>query len=130
MGRIILGIVVGFVVMRVWVMCTLYLAARLMGGPGVSAGWIVINLILSFIGAYLGGSFALRFGKEGGTVAVRGLTALVMILGLGTAVLALSGGEGGASQQPTWYNFTIPLIGAAGIMLGGRRRPSQSNDRH
>jgi hypothetical protein len=125
MGRIILGIVMGYIAMAVWVMCTSYLAMRLMGEPGASAGWIVINLVLSFIGAYLGGSFALRFGKERGPTAVRGLMVFVLFVGLGTAVLALVSAPGGAPEQPVWYTFTIPFIGAAGIMLGGRRRPSQ-----
>lgn len=125
MGRIVLGIVMGYIVMALWVMATMFLAARMLGSPGVSAGWLAINFVLSFVGAYIGGSFALRFGRERGAVAVRGLTVLVLLFGLGTAVMELASDVPGPLEQPTWYTFIIPFIGAAGIMLGGRRRPSE-----
>lgn len=146
MGRLILGIVAGYLVMTIWIMATVSLAWKLVGSdfafqPGttkVTVGWLAINIPLSFIGAYLGGSFAQRLGKDRGQAAVGGFAILVVVFGLVTAFIALFGGEPGeiterageltmaeasaAAVHPMWYNFVIPIVGAAGILLGGRRR--------
>ncbi len=29
------------------------------------------------------------------------------------------------AEQPTWYLWTIPIVGVAGVLLGGRRRTEQ-----
>lgn len=123
-----LGVVVGYVAMEVWVMATLALAGRLVGadfavgpeGTGVTAGWLAINIPLSFVGAYIGGSFAQRLGREHGSVTVRVLAGVVVAVGLVTAFTRPAD-----PTAPTWYTFVIPFLGAAGILLGGRRRASQ-----
>lgn len=141
MGRLILGIVAGYLVMTIWIMATVSLTWKMVGPEFATMGWIAINIPLSFIGAYLGGSFAQRLGRDRGQAAVGGLAILVIIFGLVSAFIALFGdapepavtnpdgltmAEASAGAiQPMWYNFVIPIVGAAGILLGGRRRPSE-----
>jgi hypothetical protein len=149
MGRLILGIVGGYLVMTIWVMATISLAWMLVGAdfafrPGtteVTAGWIAINIPLSFVGAYLGGSFARRLGRDRGQAAVGALAILVLVFGLVDAFIALFGDRSvepmdttdgismmeasAAAIQPLWYKFVIPFVGVVGVLLGGRRRPSE-----
>ena len=33
---------------------------------------------------------------------------------------------GGHAKQPAWYNWVIPLVGAVGVWLGGRRQEEQA----
>jgi hypothetical protein len=138
---LILGIVAGYLVMTIWIMATVSLTWKMVGPEFATMGWIAINIPLSFIGAYLGGSFAQRLGRDRGQAAVGGLAILVIIFGLVSAFIALFGdapepavtnpdgltmAEASAGAiQPMWYNFVIPIVGAAGILLGGRRRPSE-----
>lgn len=134
--------------MTIWVMATMSLAWKVAGQdfafrPGtthVTAGWIAVSMVLSFVGAYLGGSFARRLGRERGQAAVGGLAVLVLVMGLVSAFLGLGAErpqpEGSVENlsmveasayaiQPVWYHFVIPVVGAAGILLGGRRRTSE-----
>ena len=123
MGRIAVAIVVGYVAMVVWIQATYFLVQGMMG-DGLSSSWMTLNLMLSFVGAYIGGSLAMRLGREGGRSAVRGFALAILIVGLGTAVVQLTGGAA-ELDQPSWYSFVIPFVGAGAAMLGGRRRLSQ-----
>ncbi len=145
MVRNILGAVLGYVAMVVVVLGGIGLMWTVLGPSGAFAGegprpstpWILGNLVSGFIAALLGGRIALAVGKN--QLAVRVLLGLVLVLGLGGAIVAgLSPmprpplgkpiGElrfveaGGYAEQPAWYNWLIPIIGAVGVFVGGRTR--------
>jgi len=142
--RTVLAVVAGYFLMVVIVIGSLGLAWMVLGadgafageGPYPSAGWLAFSVIGGFIAAILGGFLARHLG--GSAAAVKGLVGLVLVLGLisaltgggskgknpvaDQAVAEMSWGEAGQhAQQPTWYNWLIPLVGAAGVVLGGRR---------
>ncbi|HSR51580.1 MAG TPA: hypothetical protein VLV83_12185 [Acidobacteriota bacterium] len=146
MVRTVIAVLVGYFVMALLVFILLSGAWLVVGSdfafqPGttkVTMGWIALNLPLSFIAALAGGCTAAYIGRR--PAAVRALAYLVLAVGLIFAVLHLaaddpSGREAAtdgatvqmssfeaASEavQPIWYNFLIPFVGAAGVLLGGR----------
>jgi len=105
------------------------------GSYGVSSLWLLASFALSFLAALAGGRVSARVGR--GQKAVSILAGLVVALGLTMAVPALLA-PGDAStlerrgdmssfeamqkaQQPNWVSLTVPLVGAVGVLLGGRR---------
>lgn len=145
MLRSVLGAIVGYVAMVVVVMAGIGLAWVGLGAEGAFAGeephpsnlWMVSNLVGGFIAALAGGLVALKSGRS--QRAVKILAGLVLGLGLVVALLAPSSEVSGKSlnkpvaelsfmeageyaQQPSWYNWLIPLVGVAGVLLGGRDR--------
>ncbi|HSR67302.1 MAG TPA: hypothetical protein VLU25_05120 [Acidobacteriota bacterium] len=149
MLRTIIAVVVGYIVMALLVFVLLTIAWMVVGPsfafqPGtskVTLGWIAVNLPLSFIAALAGGCTAAFIGRR--SAPVKALACLVLALGLVFAVLHLAvddpSGQEAVSEvstaemsafeaaseavQPAWYNFLIPFVGAAGVLLGGRRIP-------
>ena len=80
---------------------------------------------------------ALKIGRS--STAVKILVGIVIVLGLYFALTAesaqadrepvdkpvaeMSFREAGQhARQPAWYNWVVPLIGVAGVMLGGRQK--------
>ena len=145
MLRSILAAIAGYAVIFVLVFAGIGVAWLALGaegafageGPVPSAPWLGLNLMSGFIAAVVGGLVARRVG--GSRRAVRILVGVVLVLGLVTAVATgLVGKEqpaaekpltemgffeaGRYAQQPAWYNWLIPLVGAAGVLLGGRER--------
>ena len=102
----------------------------------VSALWIAISLGLSLLAAIFGGAVAIRLGRS--DKAVMALAVVVVVLGILMALPALMGPPSGEpeirtaqvgnleamsrAKPPTWVNFLNPLIGALGVMVGGRLR--------
>lgn len=148
MWRTVLAVAAGWAVMIVFLMVTLTIAWSVLGPSfvfeegttQVSAGWMAINLPLSFFGALLGGSAAALVGRGPG--AVKLLAGLIFVLGLRLAVghvmvdprpedreaaaeaekpaAEMSGFEASSEViQPTWFNFALPVISLAGVLLGG-----------
>ncbi|HXV12706.1 MAG TPA: hypothetical protein VEC56_00740 [Candidatus Krumholzibacteria bacterium] len=145
MGRNIVAVVVGYVVMFVVVMATFTGVFLAMGAdrafqPGsyqVTGLWIFVSTILSFAAAILGGFVAGRIGK--GPRAAHLLAIVVVVLGVILAIPTLDAPEPGEprtgevgntdammkAQQPPVISFLNPVIGAVGALLGSRlRRPS------
>ncbi|MEM7480079.1 MAG: hypothetical protein AAF481_02800 [Acidobacteriota bacterium] len=140
MWRSIAAVVAGYLVMALWVMITLSLAWVLLGAEfafhegtfGVTAGWMVLNLLMGVIGALLGGWVAALIGRSWGPVKV--LVAVVLVLGVLSAVLQRDKPEpppelevttfeaAAYAQQPAWYPWLITAIGAGGTVLGARFR--------
>lgn len=142
MGRLIAGVVAGYVAMAAFIMVTFTVTAPMLGmdwmfAPGTyeaSVGWLTLSLTLSVIGAIVGGATAAWVGR--GVKAARVLAVVVLVLGLALAAVGLSdtrrGGPRAAdatmtdaaanAKQPTWLTFVNPLIGAAGVLIGARRR--------
>jgi len=143
MGRKIGAVVLGYLVMFATVFILFYVAYVLLG-PGrsfqtgscdVSAAWIIASIVLGFVAALLGGKVCLAVGKTRGTV--QALAALVVVLGLALAIPVFTGpGEVSAvacdslggmeammeAVQPLWMALLNPVIGAVGVLLGGRKK--------
>lgn len=107
--------------------------------PTPSTAWIIGNLVGGFVAAVTGGWLARRLGTASTSVNI--LIGFVLVLGLATALLSqgmvaeplgkpvaeLTFMEAGQfAVQPAWYNWTIPLVGAAGVWIGGRRSAGRS----
>lgn len=145
MLRSILAAVVGYVALVLVVLAGIGVAWLALGGAGAFDGegpapstpWMALNLLSGLIAAVVGGLVARRIG--GSQLAVRILVGIVLVLGLVTAVMAgsakgdrepldkpvaeMSFQEAGQhAVQPAWYNWIIPLVGAAGVLIGGRER--------
>ncbi len=141
MLRTIGAVVLGYLAMALVVFVALsgaYLAVGADGAfrPGVyevSALWIGISLVVGFGAALLGGVVARKVA--GGARGPRVLAAVVFVLGLATAAPALRGDAGAAAPRtgevgnieamqsartPLVVLLLNPLIGAAGVLVGGR----------
>lgn len=148
MGRSILGVMVGYIVMSFLVIAALSGAYLGLGAdrafqPGsfeVTALWIFISTILSFGAALVGGALAARVGKGARAAVI--LAVVVVVLGVIFALPTLDAPDPGGSrtgevgnyeammnaQQPAVIPFLHPIIGAVGVLLGGRvRKPGRSS---
>jgi hypothetical protein len=137
------GVVSGYLVMAIVIIATFAIAFPLLGinrlfAEGTfeaSMGWIALSVILGFGAALAGGWVAALVG--GKTRAVPVLAGFVFVFGLMSAVSAMQetearGGPRGPdatmtdamahARQPTWITFVNPLLGAVGVLIGGRRR--------
>lgn len=139
----VLAVVVGYVVMLVFIFVTfsgVYLAmgadrAFLPGTYEVSTLWLAASLALSLAAAIAGGWVCARVG--GSSAAPRALAALVLVLGVVMALPTLNPASDPRptvrtgdvpnmeamtnARQPAWVAFLLPVIGAAGVMIGARR---------
>lgn len=115
MGRLILGVVVGFAVVFVTVMVTTWGA---MGAAGLELGdeptgaYLLLNLAGGLVAAVLGGWVAVR-------LAGRRMTAAWLLIG---AMLVLTAGSlvgEPAPGQPDWYPLAVAVVGVTGVALGG-----------
>ena len=147
-GRI-LGAAAGYATLVVVVMAAVGLSWLALGGGGAFAGegpepsslWLTLNLVGGFIAASVGGWVSRRVGRSANAVTI--LIGLVLLLGVVSALTADSQFEkrpridkpvaemsfieaGGHAKQPAWYNWVIPLVGAVGVWLGGRRQEEQA----
>jgi uncharacterized membrane protein YfcA len=101
----------------------------------VSAPWLIVSFVLSFVAAVLGGYVCALIAKSLKPPKV--LTAVVLALGLVLAIPALmeSGGDSQPrpetvdtveamqnAKQPPWVVLLTPFVGAVGVLLGARRR--------
>lgn len=139
MFRLIAGVIVGYVVMAVLIIAAFGLAIL---SPDfafekerfeVTPAWLAISLATSIVAAIVGGFVAVWIGKR--RAASYALAVLAFVLGMGSAVDNLKKPRPAETEspigmtfeqrasktaQPNWYAFTLPLIGVAGIILGGR----------
>jgi hypothetical protein len=141
MLRTVLAVIGGYLVMAVVVFVTFTCLYLLLGADGAfqpgtfdpSAIWLLATFGVSLAAAMIGGFTALRIGGGG---AVKGLLGLVIVLGLLSAIPAMTGTDDRPNvrtgdvanldammqaRQPAWVALSLPLIGAIGVMLGGRR---------
>jgi len=140
MGRAIAAVVVGYIVMFIVVFVTLtgaYLAlgterAFKAGTYDVTPMWIGIWAVMSLVAAVAGGLVCRVIAR--GPKPPMMLAGIVLVLGLAMAIPAflaeptkeprgseVSNLEAMAkAQQPPWTALLNPLVGAAGVVLGGR----------
>jgi hypothetical protein len=82
----------------------------------VPAMFLAANLLMSFIGAVLGGWLAARIGSSAPFAHAAVLAAVAAVLSVVSAVQVPPG------AQPGWYAVAIGIIGVVGVLLGGRLR--------
>ena len=111
-----------------------------------TVGWSVVAIGLGLVGAVLGGLVTASIGRAVAPVKV--LAGIVLVLGLVEAVMfqfdigeseeteqAVAAEElpmweaASKAQPPTWYSFTIPFIGCAGVVIGGRLKRGGGSSR-
>lgn len=155
MLRGIAAVVVGYVVIVAFVLITFAIAwlalgrsfAFAEGTTDVTLGWIVLALLLSFIGASLGGVVARGIAPGHSRTSVEVLAGLVLIVGFLSAVAAqrrntqsepLTPHElaeigvfeaATKARQPAWFSFFVPFVGALGVRWGGRARHRRNPSR-
>lgn len=102
----------------------------------VKSGFVYYTLVMSFVAAMIGGYVCGKIGRNKTCVPV--LAGVVLVAGLAMAVnstrkekphfspdqlAAMSIQEKAEhGRQPDWYSFAMPVLGAVGVLIGGRRR--------
>jgi hypothetical protein len=126
MMRSIICVVAGFVVvMAVWMAGTAAATELIVEGGlfGAATGprselppeYFAANLVMSGMGAMLGGWVTARLAPSAEMAHVLALAALMILMSL-PGVLGY-----GESQmdQPTWYVYALPVFGVSAAILGG-----------
>lgn len=146
--RTVAGVIVGYIALAIFIFVT-FSIFYLMTGPGfawnagttdASMAWMTGAIVLSFLAALLGGWVATKIGRT--STAAYALAVVVVVLGIVNAVV-VSGAdrtlpEGRTIEslnvmeaaqytvQPGWYNYLVPVLGAVGVILGGKAaRPAR-----
>jgi hypothetical protein len=91
----------------------------------------IYSLIVSLVGGIFGGWIAATIGRSRVTVLV--LLGLGLLASIGNVFVHISKAEPGprtasvsvieavsTRKEPLWYTLVIPVLGAAGILIGGR----------
>ncbi len=129
MIRSIFAVVGGFVVVMVVVFAGTAAATELLHPGGLAAAvqktpeqtppsYYAFNIVISLMGAVLGGWVTARMAPEREMLHVFGLAGLMILMSLPSV---LGYGET-AHLQPVWYIWLLPVIGVGGALLGGRMR--------
>lgn len=141
MLRSIGAVVVGYVVMAVIVIAG-HVPGMLDSGLAFTPGtldakpaWLAYGIGLSLVAAALGGLVVRKLTGPSPARPVFALAALVVVFGLAFAAMAQFGPPPDTSKpvaemtqkekmdnarQPLWYAYMLPLVCAAGVVLGGR----------
>ncbi|MDH3492271.1 MAG: hypothetical protein OEM82_01885 [Acidobacteriota bacterium] len=135
----VLGVIVAYIFVAVFTIICLFGVYGVMGTDWAfkpesfeaSTGWSIASIIFGFIGALISGRICLAISKSKG--AVKFLAAVFIVLGMSLAVYTMMQPKptekrpaemtfmaaGEQAYSPDWYNFAIPLVGAAGALIGG-----------
>jgi peptidoglycan/LPS O-acetylase OafA/YrhL len=121
--RSIAAIVAGFGFMASTVMVgTIIATALFIPAAGGSAPaplpvmYLVASLVMSFLGAVLGGWLAARIGSSAPFAHAAVLAALTAVLSVVSAI------QGPPGAQPGWHPIVAGIVSVAGVLLGGRLR--------
>ena len=141
-GYIFMGLVLAVALSFFWWILGMDFAFR----PGtleLTLGWMLLSMPVHFGAAFAGGWMSVHVAGKGRAAAI--LAVVILALGSLVALHQLrqaplspdrqeeilaqgrSGGRGNLAvgqhaQQPPWYAFALPLLGAAGVATGGRLR--------
>ncbi|HSN88947.1 MAG TPA: hypothetical protein VL025_19440 [Thermoanaerobaculia bacterium] len=140
MLRILASVIVGYLVLLVCMFALLTGAYLAMGTerafqPGsyqVTLTWVVVSFVLSFAVAIVGGLVSRLVART--QTGPRALAVVVLVLGFAMcAMIAMSPPPPAdrpgdvpnmeamqKAQTPLWVALLNPLVGAAGVLLGGR----------
>ncbi len=144
MGRIVGGVIAGYVTMFVGVFILFSLAWMVLGADGafhagswdVSAAWIGLSIVIGFLAAVAGGYLCALIARN--PRGPQSLVVVVVVLGLLMALPVLFGAGTDApavrpaavgmfeamqyAQQPGWTAVLNPLLGALGVVIGARTK--------
>lgn len=133
----LLAVVVGYLATAITIIITYNVAYLILGAEGsyqtdswnVSTTWVILSIIVGLGSAWLGGRICTRIA--GSHVAAKYLIALIIVLGIVTAMMTNQGEmetvrevapsmmEAAAkSIQPMWLAWLNPLLGALGVAIG------------
>ena len=142
MARTIVAVIVGYITMFVLVFATFTCVFLLMGTEwsfkpnsfDASNRWIVMSLAANLIIGIIGGLVCAIIAKGGKAPTI--LALVVFVLGLLLAIPSLMAQRANASlvrtgavtqteamqkaREPIWVPFTFPIIGAVGVLIGGK----------
>ena len=140
MIRAILAVIVSYVLMFVLMFLAftgVYLVLRADGAfkPGsfeASSTWIAIAFAVNFVIAVIGGMVCAAIAKGG--KAPIALSAVVFVLGLLLAIPSLMVQKADVvragdvpmfeamqkAKEPPWVPLTFPIVGAIGVLIGGK----------
>lgn len=139
MGRSIIAVVAGYVVLALCIFISFSLLYLILGADGsfqpgsykVSTTWVAISLVLGLIAAIVAGFVCGRVAKSSRVPLV--LAGIVLVLGIlfaipvvtSTSNPARDGNVGNLeamqkAQQPGWFALLNPVLGALGIAIGAR----------
>jgi hypothetical protein len=141
MGRLIGAVLLGYVVVALCVFAGLSAAYVELGPDGafrpgvydVSVLWVVISVIVGFVAAVLGGWVARRIARS--PTGPRVLAGVIAVVGVAFALVALVGEPAAtgvrteaigateamqSARTPVWLMFVNALIGALGVLVGGK----------
>jgi hypothetical protein len=124
--RSIICVVAGFVVVMAVVIAGTAAVTELIVPGGLSAAaagspddlplnYYAANLVVSAMGAMLGGWVTARMAPSAEMVHVGALALLMLLMSIPTMLGYLPGSE----LQPVWYRYTLPVLGISGALLGG-----------
>ena len=144
MAKNFISIIAGYVMMAVLMFAGFTAAYALLGADGAfrpasfetSSTWLVVSVAVSFLAAVAGGWLCARLACNKNMVYV--LAAVIIVLGLISAFPVLTAGDSDQNpvrsgpvsnleamqkaKQPLWIVLAMPLLGAAGVVLGGKRK--------
>ncbi|MGH9868686.1 MAG: hypothetical protein ACREAA_11060 [Candidatus Polarisedimenticolia bacterium] len=142
MGRLIGGVVVGYLTMFVLVFGSFTAAYLAMGANSAfqagsyepSTLWLVVSWVLGFLAAVAGGCVCMAIART--PKGPLTLCIVVVVLGVLFAIPTLMGGPDERptvrtgdvanmdammnARQPAWLMVLNPILGAVGVMVGGR----------
>jgi hypothetical protein len=146
MVRSVLGVIVGYIAMAVFVLATfaiglLVLSEKIFveGRYEASMLWCLIAVVLTMLGAVIGGWVCAKVARKRGAVTF--LAGLLVVFGLISAFRNLAKPENAEARatldraatfeqkmaqveklrEPNWFAFVVPVLGGVGVMLGGRK---------
>lgn len=146
MARSIIAVIVGYITMFILVFATFTCVFLLMGTEWsfkpnsfeASNKWIAMSLVANIIIGAIGGLVCAAIAKGGKAPMV--LAIVVFALGMILAIPSMmahqkNAGEvrtGNVSQmeamqkanEPVWVPFTFPILGAIGVLIGGKLKRS------
>jgi hypothetical protein len=124
--RSIIAVVAGFVVVIAVVMAGTAAATELIVPGGLFEAatgprealppeYFAANLIVSAMGAVLGGWVTARMAPDREMAHVFALTVLMILM----SIPSLMGYGPSFDVQPAWYRYMLPILGVGGVLLGG-----------
>ena len=112
------SVIAGYILMTVLVMfMTLGLVSFWPGAAEAAdppTAYVVVNLILSTFIAGVSAFATVRFAPEPKMRWVSMYAVVILIIGVAYGVSKMGG------TQPDWYLFSLPILGAAAIYVGGK----------
>ena len=142
MARKIIGVIVGYIAMAVFVFITFTILYLILGAEGsfmpgryqVSTTWIILSIILGLIAALIGGLVCVLIAKD--RKVAYWLAGIVFVLGIILAIPNFSVSEEElnkvregnvdnmeamqSAKQPPLTLILNPIIGAIGVIAGSR----------